>query len=150
MWIMDLKTLVWKDLRLGDRRLKDCFPILYVVSFQKNSVMAEVGILWDDYFWGWNSLWRWFLLVWELHKFNELNKLLFKFSREVEDRFFWKFDSNSVFSVNSFMLAEANMSSILALSFNNTKVAWQGTSKGWVNYLCCVVCPFWKVNTKDA
>ena len=50
-------TLFWEDLWVGEQRLKQRFPRLFLMSLQKSSTIADYGF-WDGGSWHWSLLWR--------------------------------------------------------------------------------------------
>ena len=58
------RTLFWESPWIGNQCLKDRFPRLYVVSFQKSKLVFECGF-WDGLEWNWSFQWRHPFFEWE-------------------------------------------------------------------------------------
>ncbi|KAK7275188.1 hypothetical protein RIF29_16297 [Crotalaria pallida] len=58
------ETSFWSDKWLGDFKLKDCFPRLYMMAENKNDMVCHYGS-WEGGDWAWDLRWRRDLFVWE-------------------------------------------------------------------------------------
>jgi hypothetical protein len=95
-------TLFWTDVWIGEVTLRDRFSRLYDLSLRKGESVASMRDL------GWGvegDAWRWRrrLFVWEEESVEELTLLLQNVSLQVhlEDKWKWKDDSSSVYTVRS-------------------------------------------------
>lgn len=120
-------TKFWEHYWIGERPLKEVFPILYSISLQKGKWICEVGEIKGDS-WYWNLRWRKELFVWE-HDF--LYKLapivqLFLDKQFIVDRWTWRngsYDSNLVHEIYE-LLASHQPSSLENLDLEGFKCLW--------------------------
>ncbi|KAL4337786.1 hypothetical protein AHAS_Ahas12G0145000 [Arachis hypogaea] len=58
------KTKFWEDVWVGERCLKNKFPMLYSISLQKSKLISNCGF-WDGLCWNWNLVCRRRFFEWE-------------------------------------------------------------------------------------
>ncbi|RYR07607.1 hypothetical protein Ahy_B05g075001 [Arachis hypogaea] len=100
------KTKFWEDKWLGDFSLRDKFPILFVVSSNKNEVITNCGF-WDGLLWNWNLRWRRCLFEWERKHCEELHSCLQNvfLNAGTEDKAVWTFTTDGSFTIKSMINA---------------------------------------------
>ncbi|KAK7247156.1 hypothetical protein RIF29_42033 [Crotalaria pallida] len=94
------KARFWQDRWVGDRKLKDLFPRLFLLSQNKHSLVKDCGS-WNQNVWSWNLGWRRQLFAWEEELVLHLNQIIQAkaCSISIDDGWKWGSSSRGLFEV---------------------------------------------------
>jgi hypothetical protein len=95
-------TSFWVDNWIGDYPIKTAFPRLYLLSFSKSALVADMG-RWSNGIWLWFLQWLRPLFHFEQEQLSLLSSLLESkpiFCRKM-DKKIWTLNNDSLFSVKS-------------------------------------------------
>ncbi|KAK7259210.1 hypothetical protein RIF29_24810 [Crotalaria pallida] len=94
------KARFWQDRWVGDRKLKDLFPRLFLLSQNKHSLVKDCGC-WNQNVWSWNLGWRRQLFAWEEELVLHLNQIIQAkaCSISIDDGWKWGSSSRGLFEV---------------------------------------------------
>lgn len=144
-WMRVGETSFWRDKWLGDTPLKERFPRLFLVSLQKDEIVANIGF-WDGMLWHWNLTWRRNLFQWELQPLDNLLTILqdASLSNGIQDKVWWKHNNRGCFTVKSFTNEFWEQSQVT----NNVRGVWMGVAPPRAELLAWFVLQE-KVNTRN-
>ncbi|KAK2635468.1 hypothetical protein Ddye_030260 [Dipteronia dyeriana] len=127
----------WNDIKCDSRLLKAVFPRVYLLVNKKSGPILEFGS-WIDSKWVWDVQTGRFLFDWEKDQWCSFQAILSHISirKHISDALAWKFNSNGVFYMGSFLKGLKKMVDGLCPSRKSERV--------WLSLLSAVVWIVWE------